>query len=464
MNLPVVVRRSIVVAVLAWLASASGTVSRAATAVAPILPSVDGLHNFEGNSESGSPFHLEPYGIASARYQQVYAGGGFPQVPMLIDAIAFRPDGLSGAPFNSTLPDVQINLSTTSRTVNNLSLAFADNVGANEAVVHSGPLALSSAWTGPAGGPKNFDIVVPLATPYLYDPRAGSLLLDIRNFGGGAATQLDAFDLPNDSVARVGTTTIDGVDSTHADMGNTRGLTTLFSYTPIVKEYKYAFTGTITEVDDAEGRFNGSLQPGMPVKGTFNLFDLGYEFAGILGGGAGGEYSGFWFDYYNYPKPPAAELPVSLAVEVGGHVYQTDAVTSGRPYGYFMYNENKTGFYADIPGDVYHLQTIMAMPEHFDGDAARMHLFLSDSTGTSFDTSLIPPPFELMLPNLANIDSMFGRILAATLPDTTNLSTAEFQITSLRLIPEPSGIALVAGPLALFALARRRARFALPYH
>jgi hypothetical protein len=52
-------------------------------------------------------------------------------------------------------------LSTTSANPNALSTTFANNIGADDTVVFgAGALALSSAFTGPAGGPKNFDIVI----------------------------------------------------------------------------------------------------------------------------------------------------------------------------------------------------------------------------------------------------------------------------------------------------------------
>ena len=50
---------------------------------------------------------------------------------------------------------------------------FANNVGADDTIVHSGSLFLSSAFTGPAGGPKGFDILIHLTTPFTYDPASG---------------------------------------------------------------------------------------------------------------------------------------------------------------------------------------------------------------------------------------------------------------------------------------------------
>lgn len=189
----------------------------------------------EGNSNNGFPFNISFFGIPSQRYQQVYAASQFSAVtgPALVTQIRFRPDATLGDAFASVLPDIQINLSTTSRAPDGLSLTFASNVGANDTVVYArGPLALSSADAGGgATGPRNFDIVITLTTPFLYDPSAGNLLLDVRNFGGGSTTQFDFHGAPGDSVSRV-FTSLAGVDSPTADVLDplSGGLVTQFTF------------------------------------------------------------------------------------------------------------------------------------------------------------------------------------------------------------------------------------------
>ena len=159
----------------------------------------------EGNGHYGFPFNLDPFGILSQRYQQIFGASEFASVSglFLITKIAFRadsdtqlfffPDGqpFSG-PFSSTIANIQINLSTTSKAPGGLSVNFAENVGSDNTVVYSGALLLSSAFTGPMQGPKDFDIVITLQTPFAYDAAAGNLLLDVRNFSGGSTRQFDA--------------------------------------------------------------------------------------------------------------------------------------------------------------------------------------------------------------------------------------------------------------------------------
>src|SRR5713226_7983258 len=174
-----------------------------AHAIEPTVVVPNSARTTEGNSNNGYPFDLGQTGLTSQRYQQVYAasqfgGGG------LITQIVFRPDAIAGQAFTSTLPDIQIDLSTTSAADDALSSTYADNVGADDTVVFvRGPLTLSSAFTGPPDGPKDFDIIITLTTPFFYNPALGNLLLDVRNFGGGSTTSFDAVFVTGDGVSRV---------------------------------------------------------------------------------------------------------------------------------------------------------------------------------------------------------------------------------------------------------------------
>lgn len=177
----------------------------------------------EGNTDNILPFSTAP-----VRYQQVYGAASFSSLsgPAEITDILFRPDSVFGNSFSSILPNVQIDLSTTTAQPDALSPTFALNVGGNDTVVYSGPLALSSANSGPAAGPKTFDIDIHLMTPFLYDPAAGNLLLDVRNFGGGITTSFDAH-LATDEVSRVFSTTGAGAATGSTD---SLGLVTEFRF------------------------------------------------------------------------------------------------------------------------------------------------------------------------------------------------------------------------------------------
>ena len=82
---------------------------------------------------------------------------------------------------------------------------FSNNIGANSRVVFSGPLFLSSAFTGPAVGPKDFDVSIGLQSSFLYDPREGNLLLDVKDFTNNFSSVpvFDAQNLVGDAISRL---------------------------------------------------------------------------------------------------------------------------------------------------------------------------------------------------------------------------------------------------------------------
>jgi len=160
--------------------------------------------------------------------------------PALITAISFRPNGGNTSGFSSTLPSIQINLSNTSAVPDGLSTTFATNLGANDTQVYSGALSLSSLNTG--GPPKNFDIVITLQTPFLYIPANGNILMDVRNFGAGTTALFDAAFTNGDSISRV-LTNGSGVGSATADISDTVGLVTQFTFIAVPEPTTWAFMG-----------------------------------------------------------------------------------------------------------------------------------------------------------------------------------------------------------------------------
>lgn len=163
------------------------------------------------------------------RYQQVFAASEFSGGAGLINQILLRPDGANGGTFSETLSSIQINLSTTSKSPSSLSKTFSKNVGTDETVAYSGSLPLSSAFTGPAGGPMDFDIVITLQTPFYYDSAAGNLLLDVRNYAGGKTTQFDAQDA-TDSTARVWSLDLNSTTAVSTDPFPSAGLVVRFMF------------------------------------------------------------------------------------------------------------------------------------------------------------------------------------------------------------------------------------------
>ncbi len=187
--------------------------------------------------DSVDPLNQNP--LVSQRYQQAYDASAFAGLtgPLTIEGISFRPDAVLGSAFATTLSDIQINLSTT-LSFGNLTEVFANNVGSDDTiVVDRGTLSLSSGFTGPAGGPKDFDIYIALDNPFVYDPTAGNLLLDVPNYlGQEDSSILPVFDADLSGELWRGYTTnpvVDGVSSSDATyFGPGFGLATQFTFTP----------------------------------------------------------------------------------------------------------------------------------------------------------------------------------------------------------------------------------------
>lgn len=150
------------------------------------------------------------------RLQEVYGSENLPASPILIDSISFRLDGTQ-APVSTTLPSITFSLSTTAKSPGSLSPTFSENLGGDTLVVYSGPLAINS----PGGSvPNPFDITVTLSTPFLYDPAAGNLLLDISNPSGtGSLWIVDASNNPGDSASRAFSYDVSGTTAGFVDTG-----------------------------------------------------------------------------------------------------------------------------------------------------------------------------------------------------------------------------------------------------
>lgn len=151
----------------------------------PLLVVPNYLKTNETTSASGTLNH-------AIRIQEVYLNTEFPNQPIRIKELRFRPSAQWGNAFSVVVSNLQVKLSTTSKAPYGLSSTFAENIGSNETTVFSGSLPISSQFTGPANGPKDFDIIIPLQTPFVYNPAQGNLLLDLRNPDNSGGSHLSA--------------------------------------------------------------------------------------------------------------------------------------------------------------------------------------------------------------------------------------------------------------------------------
>jgi hypothetical protein len=111
--------------------------------------------------------------------------------PSFLTQFAYRPDTIPGpsGPRSATL---RIFASATSRSVAGLSTTFAENLGANNTLVFSGTLIWATGNLPGPGNTRQFDFVFPITTPFLHDPAAGNLLLDMQFSANGEAIRFDA--------------------------------------------------------------------------------------------------------------------------------------------------------------------------------------------------------------------------------------------------------------------------------
>lgn len=190
-----------------------------------------GARTAEGNS-SLSPLHT---GDLQARFQQVYSASLFSNLPPgggWIQEVIFRTDR-GGNEFLTTLSNVEVSLSTTQLLPDSLSAIFSANVGLGaQTVLGPGPLTLRGSWgPQPPGDPEPDSILFNLhGNPYLYNPQAGNLLLDIQNFEGGFTSPFDAIDATGDAVSSV---FAEGSTMPVAGSVRTVGLYTVFSISPV---------------------------------------------------------------------------------------------------------------------------------------------------------------------------------------------------------------------------------------
>jgi hypothetical protein len=136
--------------------------------------------------------------FAPLRLMQIYDASQFAAFggPVLITGIAARPDMIPG-PSGPETRVTQWFFSTTSRSIASLvpgsMVNFADLSGPDNTLVFSGTITRTTDNLPGPGNTRQFDIVLDFQTPFLYDPSAGNLLLDLQvSSASGQALRRDA--------------------------------------------------------------------------------------------------------------------------------------------------------------------------------------------------------------------------------------------------------------------------------
>ncbi|MHC1762879.1 MAG: hypothetical protein AB9869_01045 [Verrucomicrobiia bacterium] len=137
-----------------------------------------------GTSPTGGPTSVRAMRIFDASQFAALSG------PSLLTQFAWRPDRILGQSGPRSV-NLRIYASTTTRSVAGLSMTFADNLGADNTLVFNGTLNWTTGNLPGPGNTRQFDVVFPCTTPFLYDPAAGNLLLDTQLSANGQSITLD---------------------------------------------------------------------------------------------------------------------------------------------------------------------------------------------------------------------------------------------------------------------------------
>ena len=170
------------------------------------------------------------------RLQQVVSAQEFRTIstPILISGLALREAFRSEGGFSGYITN-ELFLSTTQKSPDGLSRAFAENIGPDQTLVL--PRGNGTSFSGSSGGgvgPAPFFTRLQFAQPFFYDPKAGNLLLDMRSYGAHyeqfvSVRPLDAAREVGDGVSMVW---VEDVDSPNGTLG-TEGYIIRFEYTPV---------------------------------------------------------------------------------------------------------------------------------------------------------------------------------------------------------------------------------------
>jgi hypothetical protein len=153
--------------------------SRLALADTVIVPS--SAASVDRPNAAADPFHSNgshlQFLYGNNDLLQAMPDGGF------ITGIAYRLDADSGRPVDTTV-NVELFMSTTQVSPPSLNFLFAENRGTDfQNVFTRNDLPLKATFT--AGTVHPFDLRIPLSTPFFYNPRNGSLLIESYTFNRG---------------------------------------------------------------------------------------------------------------------------------------------------------------------------------------------------------------------------------------------------------------------------------------
>jgi hypothetical protein len=148
------------------------------------------LAELDGNTHTTTPAGTD----SGIRIMYLYDASQFQALagPAYLTGFAYRPDRTPDASGPKPLT-AKVYVSTTTRSPGECSTRFRDNIGADNTLVFEGTVTLSTANQPGPGNTRQFDYAWQFTHPFLYDPRAGNLVLDLQILQGtGPAIRFDA--------------------------------------------------------------------------------------------------------------------------------------------------------------------------------------------------------------------------------------------------------------------------------
>ncbi len=186
--------RSLPLPILAAAVSASIGLAQS-THVIPI-----GLPNGAGNSSNSFPWGTSAAGFPGLRVMTCYDSSNFTTAglttPIRITRLKWRANDSTSSWTGGTFAQGAVSMATAAVDHTSITTSFAQNAGNDASTVYSGPVHfLAGAGNGIGrSGPVVID--VSLTTPFIYDPAAGDLIIDVdypggNNYSGGTLSAMD---------------------------------------------------------------------------------------------------------------------------------------------------------------------------------------------------------------------------------------------------------------------------------
>ncbi len=164
---------------------------------AVVIPT--GTANAAGSTSNAFPWGTSASTFPGLRHLSVYDASNFTNqnvtTPILVNRLRWRPDDTAPSQTGGTFTTATVQMSTAPVDYTAITNAFAPNHGTNLTTVYSGPVVHTPTLGASGWTPQSWCVDIQLTTPFLYDPSAGDLVIDVDyptgSFQGGTVGAMD---------------------------------------------------------------------------------------------------------------------------------------------------------------------------------------------------------------------------------------------------------------------------------